>query len=71
MIEVNQVTMRFRMVNDKVMSLKEYAVAFLKRRLQYKTFTAFCVGLRKKKIFTIEFLLCDSHGALFLYFLGF
>lgn len=40
MIEVSQVTMRFRMVNDKVMSLKEFVVAFLERRLQYKTFTA-------------------------------
>ena len=39
MVKVEHVTMRFRMVNDKVMSLKEYVVAVLKRRLQYKEFT--------------------------------
>lgn len=40
MIEVENVTMRFRMVNDKVISLKEYVVALLEHRLQYKEFTA-------------------------------
>ena len=36
MIKVEHVSMRFRMVNDKVMSLKEYMVAFLHHRLAYK-----------------------------------
>lgn len=39
-VEVNNVTMKFRMANDKVMSLKEYIVALLEHRLQYKEFTA-------------------------------
>lgn len=38
-IEVENITMEFNMVNDKIMSLKEYTVAILKRRLQYKKFT--------------------------------
>lgn len=36
MIEVDHVTMRFRMVNDKVISLKEYVVAMLHHRLTYE-----------------------------------
>ena len=40
MIEVENVSMKFRMANDKVISLKEYMVALLERRLQYKEFTA-------------------------------
>lgn len=36
MIKVQHVSMRFRMVNDKVMSLKEYMVAFLQHRLAYQ-----------------------------------
>lgn len=40
MIEVNHVSMKFRMVNDKVMSLKEYVVAMLKHRLTYEEFVA-------------------------------
>lgn len=39
-ISVEHVTMKFRMANDKILSLKEYAVAALKHRLQYKEFTA-------------------------------
>ena len=39
-VEVNNVTMKFRMANDKVMSLKEYIVALLEHRLQYKEFIA-------------------------------
>ena len=38
MIRVEHVSMKFRMTNDKVMSLKEYFVAFLQRRLEYKEF---------------------------------
>lgn len=38
-IEVKNVTMEFNMVNDKIMSLKEYTVAVLKRRIQYKKLT--------------------------------
>lgn len=36
MIKVEHVSMRFRMVNDRVMSLKEYFVAFLQHRLEYR-----------------------------------
>lgn len=36
MIKVEHVTMHFRMVNDKVLSLKEYVVAVLSGRLKYK-----------------------------------
>lgn len=36
MIMVENVSMNFRMINDKVQSLKEYFVAFLRHRLQYK-----------------------------------
>lgn len=36
MIKVEHVTMKFRMVNDKVMSLKEYVVAVLKKKLSYE-----------------------------------
>lgn len=39
MITVKNITMKFNMVNDKVMSLKEYIVAVLKHRLQYEQFT--------------------------------
>lgn len=39
MVMVDDVTMRFRMVNDKVMSLKEYVVALLEKRLTYEELT--------------------------------
>lgn len=39
-VNVEHVTMKFRMANDKVMSLKEYMVALIERRLQYREFTA-------------------------------
>ena len=38
MINVKHVSMKFRMANDRVDSLKEYLVAFLEHRLQYKEF---------------------------------
>lgn len=38
MIDVQNVSMRFRMANDKINSLKEYAVAILERRLKYEEF---------------------------------
>lgn len=41
MIEVNDVSMRFRMANDKIQSLKEYAIAMAKRQLRYKDFWVF------------------------------
>lgn len=40
MIKVDHVSMKFRMANDKVLSLKEYVVAMLKRKLVYKEFQA-------------------------------
>ena len=38
MIKVEHVSMKFRMANDKVMSLKEFAVAVLKKKLVYEEF---------------------------------
>ena len=40
MIEVNNVTMRFRMNTDKIMSLKEFVTTALRGKLQYEEFTA-------------------------------
>ena len=40
MIEVNDVTMRFRMNNDRIMSLKEFITTALRGRLEYNEFTA-------------------------------
>ena len=40
MIEVNDVTMRFRLNNDKIMSLKEFVTTALRGRLDYREFTA-------------------------------
>ena len=39
MIDVQNITMTFRMADDKIQSLKEYVVAFLKGKIHYKTFT--------------------------------
>ena len=40
MIEVQNVSMRFRMVNDRVSSLKEYAVQLLRGKIHYDEFEA-------------------------------
>lgn len=40
MIDVRDVTMTFRMNNDRIMSLKELATAALRGKLQYNSFTA-------------------------------
>lgn len=40
MIEVNDVSMRFRMNRDKIMSLKEYVTTALRGKLNYQEFTA-------------------------------
>ena len=40
MVNVEHVTMKFRMANDKVLSLKEYVVALMEHRLQYKEIAA-------------------------------
>ena len=40
MIQVNDVTMRFRMNADKIMSLKEFVTTALRGKLQYEEFTA-------------------------------
>ncbi len=40
MIEVNDVTMRFRMNNDRIMSLKEFVTTALRGKLEYNEFTA-------------------------------
>ena len=52
MIQVNDVTMRFRMNADKIMSLKEFVTTALRGKLQYEEFTALshvslrCSGVR-------------------------
>ena len=40
MIEVKDVSMRFRMANDRISSIKEYAIAKLRGKLQYNEFEA-------------------------------
>lgn len=40
MIEVNDVTMKFRMNNDRIMSLKEFVTTALRGKLEYNEFTA-------------------------------
>lgn len=40
MVEVNNVTMRFHMNNDKIMSLKEFVTRALRGKIQYTDFTA-------------------------------
>lgn len=49
MIEVNNVSMRFRMANDNIGSIKEYLVQLLKKRLKYSEFEAV-----KNVSFTVE-----------------
>lgn len=39
-IEVNDVSMRFRMANDRISSIKEYAIAKLTGKLEYSEFEA-------------------------------
>ncbi len=39
-IEINDVTMRFRMNNDRILSLKEFVTTALRGKLQYNEFTA-------------------------------
>ncbi|MDQ0089968.1 ABC-type polysaccharide/polyol phosphate transport system ATPase subunit [Paenibacillus anaericanus] len=40
MIELNNVSMKFRMANDRIMSLKEYVVKKLTGKIEYKEFVA-------------------------------
>ena len=40
MIEVNDVSMRFRMANDRISSIKEYMVQMMRGKLEYKEFEA-------------------------------
>lgn len=40
MIEVNDVTMRFRMNSDRILSLKEFVTTALRGKLEYREFTA-------------------------------
>ena len=39
-IEVKDVSMRFRMANDNIRSIKEYMVQMLKGKIQYNEFEA-------------------------------
>lgn len=40
MIEIKDVSMRFRLVNDRISSVKEYAIARLRGKLKYNEFEA-------------------------------
>ena len=40
MIEVKNVSMRFRIANDRISSIKEYAIARFRGKLQYNEFEA-------------------------------
>ena len=40
MIEINDVTMRFRMTNARILSLKEFVTTALRGKLEYNDFTA-------------------------------
>ena len=40
MIEVEDVTMRFRMNSDRILSLKEFVTTAMRGKLQYQEFTA-------------------------------
>ena len=51
MIEVSNVTMRFRMNNDKILSLKEFVTTALRGKLRYQEFTALeHVSLDRKSV---------------------
>ena len=39
-IEVDDVTMRFRMNSDRIMSLKEFVTTAIRGKLEYQEFTA-------------------------------
>lgn len=41
MITVDHVSMKFRVTSDKILSLKEYAIAKIKRKLKYEEFWVF------------------------------
>lgn len=49
MIKVDNISMSFRMANDKILSLKEYFVAIIKRKLYYNSFQVL-----KNISFTVE-----------------
>lgn len=49
MIEVSDVTMRFRLNNDRILSLKEFVTTALRGKLKYQDFTAL-----EKVSFTVE-----------------
>lgn len=50
MIEVDNVSMRFRMTNDRINSLKEYFVSLMERRLKYEEFQVLdSISFRVKK----------------------
>lgn len=41
MIKIEHVSMKFRLTTDKILSLKEYIIALLKKRLRYEEFWVF------------------------------
>ena len=47
-IQIQDVTMRFRMSNDRIMSLKEFVTTALRGKLKYKEFEALKHGKSRR-----------------------
>lgn len=63
MIEVADVTMRFRINNDKILSLKEFVTTALRRKLSYREFTALNhVSFTVEKGETLGLIGCNGAG---------
>lgn len=63
MIEVSDVSMRFRLNNDKILSLKEFVTTALRGKLSYNEFTALDhVSFTVKKGETLGLIGCNGAG---------
>lgn len=57
MIKVENVSMKFRMTNDNMSSLKEFAIAALKHKINYNDFWVFKnINFEVKKVKSLELL---------------
>ena len=59
MIDVNHVTMKFQLTDDKVNSLKEFMVALFEHRLKYNDFTVlediyYCPYCKSELIYNLD-----------------
>ena len=63
MIEISNVTMRFRLNNDRILSLKEFVTTALRGKLQYNDFTALeHVSFSVKRGETLGLIGCNGAG---------